>query len=102
MLEACERFLINTATLADREKPKEFQGMDIVEPLVFREACYTFADTVFDMDLERADHRGASKLPPFLPMKDDVLGELFWPLAHYSFENPVFMPYTERCKHYDG
>ena len=83
---------INARTVADREQPKEFQGMDVVEPLLFWQACYTFASAVLDMDLERADYRGEPKVPPFLPMEDDLLGELFWPLALYSRENATFMP----------
>ena len=102
MLEACERFLERTEIMVDREQPKDFQGMDVVEPLLFRKACYVFADTVLDMDMERADYRGVSKVPPFLPITDDVLGKLLWPLAHYSFENPVFMPYKERCNYHSG
>ena len=102
MLEACQRFLERTKIVIDRKHPQDFQGMDVVEPLLFRKACYVFADAVLDMELERAGHRGATEVPPFLPMKDDVLGKLLWPLAHYSFENPVFMPYKERCKHHDG
>ena len=102
MLKACQRFLDRTKIVVDREQPKEFQGMDMVEPLIFREACCTFASAALDVDLERADYRGEPKVPPFLPMKDDLLGELFWPLAPFSLENAVFMPYEKRCNHYNG
>ena len=54
------------------------------------------------MDLERANYRGEPKFPSFLPTKDDLLGELFWPAAPYAFENAVFMPYKEHCSHHNG
>ena len=96
-----DMLLKKTKSLAEEQGNRALRGTEIMEPGVFPQACMVFAEEVLNLDRERADEMG-NDVRPFIPLADDELGELFWPLSSSSIFCPEFVLGAERRAHYSA